>query len=100
MRLLMIALSMIFLASCRTTLVCNELRRQEIKDIEMCDINIKFDRCRCRMFDFNEWEATSEAVNHPLSYCDKLVGFNIEDIATEVKPKIKAMFRLRENMCQ
>lgn len=102
-KLLTIVLLTTFLASCRSIerrMICSELATHKIKPVEMCDINIKFDRCRCRQFDINSWEALSEPVNHPLEYCDKLVGFNISDIALEIKPKIKAMNRLKENLCQ
>ena len=102
-KLLTIVLLTTFLVSCRSIerrMICSELDNYQIKPIEMCDINIKFYRCRCRQFDFNSWEALSEPINHPLEYCDKLVGFNINDIAVEIKPKIKAMYRLKENLCQ
>jgi hypothetical protein len=103
MRLITIALSMIFLASCQSVerrAVCSELRKQEIKTIEMCDISIKFDRCRCRSFNLNSWTELSEPVNHPLAYCDKMVGFKADAAALEVRPKVKAMYRLKENLCQ
>lgn len=102
-KILTILLLTTFLASCRSIerrMICSELRKHEIAPIEMCDINIKFDRCRCRSFDFNSWEALSEPVNHPLEYCDKLTGFKLDVAAVEVKPKIKAMYRLKENLCQ
>jgi hypothetical protein len=102
MRLITILLLTTFLASCRsvqTQMVCNELRNQQIKPVEMCDISFKFNRCRCRMFDINSWNALSEAVDHPLNYCDGIAGFRLEDIATEIRPKIKAMYRLKGNLC-
>lgn len=103
MRLIMIALLMTFLTSCRSiqrTLVCNELQNHKINPVTLCDISIKFDRCRCRTFDVNSWNSLSEAENFPLSHCDGLAGFKVDEIAGEIRPKIKAMYRLKENLCQ
>lgn len=102
-KILTIALLMISLVSCRSIerrVVCNELRKHEISPVEMCDINIKFDRCRCRSFDLNSWNELSEPVNYPLSHCDKMTGFNTDVAAVEIKPKIKALYRIKENLCQ
>lgn len=103
MRKIMILLSMISLTSCRSVerrLICAELKKQEIDPVEMCDINIKFDRCRCRMFDMNSWNALSEPINHPLSYCDGMAGYKLNDISLEIRPKVKAMYRLKANLCE
>lgn len=81
-------------------MICAELKKQEIKAIEMCDVSFQFERCRCRLFDLNAWEALSEADNRPIEYCEGIAGFKLEDIAVEVRPKIKAMYRLKENLCQ
>lgn len=103
MKSLIILLLMTFLAGCRSVerrLVCSELKRQEFKPLELCDISFKFSRCRCRLYDLNTHNALSEAVNHPIEYCDKLSGFAVEDFAIEIGPKIKAMSRLKGNLCQ
>lgn len=102
-KILTILLLTISLASCRALerkMVCAELDKQKIKPVQMCDWNEKFDRCRCRTMDFNSWSALSEAENFPRSYCDKLAGFKLDVVATEIKPKIKAVNRLKENLCQ
>lgn len=94
-------LSMISLASCRTSFVCSELKKQEINHVEMCDISLTFERCRCRLFDVNSWNAVSPAQDYPLSYCDGIAGFKLDpDITLEIRPKVKAMHRLKENLCQ
>lgn len=106
-----ILLLMIFLTSCRSVeqrVVCSELRKQEILPTEMCDIKIELDafdnlveaRCRCRQFDMNSWTALTEPVNQPLSYCNNIAGYRLEAIALDIRPKVKAMYRLKENLCQ
>lgn len=80
--------------------ICSEIHNQEIAPIEMCDINFKFARCRCRQFDINKWVELSKPENHPLEYCDKISGFRLDAAAVEIGPKIKAMSRLKENLCQ
>jgi hypothetical protein len=102
MKLIIILLLTTFLTSCRsvqTQMVCTELKKQEINPIEMCDVSIKFNRCRCRLFDLNSWTAKGEAVDHDLQHCDGIAGYRLNDIAVEVRPKIKAMYRLKENLC-
>lgn len=81
-------------------MICSELKKQEIKPLELCDISFKFNRCRCRSYDLNTHRELSEAVNHPIEYCDKIAGFAVEDFAVEIGPKIKAMSRLKGNLCE
>jgi hypothetical protein len=100
MRLIGIALLMILTTSCQTRLVCKELKKNEIKPLEKCSISFKLQRCRCRMFDLNTWTTLGEATNHPLDYCDGISGYRITDEAEEIRPKVKAMSRLKENLCQ
>jgi hypothetical protein len=52
------------------------------------------------MFDLNTWTTLGEATNHPLDYCDGISGYRITDEAEEIRPKVKAMSRLKENLCQ
>jgi predicted alpha/beta superfamily hydrolase len=103
MRLIMIALLMIFSGSCQTVnqkVVCSQIRKHEIPVVKMCDISFKFNRCRCRNFDLNSWNAVGEAENLPLEQCEGVAGFFVEDIAVKIRPNIKAMYRLKENLCQ
>lgn len=100
----MMMLSMIFLVgSCRsvnTRLVCNQLRKHEIKPLQMCDISFKKNRCRCRDFDFNNWKELSEPVNYPIEHCEGVAGFFVDpDIGVEVRPNIRALANLKENLC-
>lgn len=67
----------------------------------MCDLSLTFKRCRCRLFNVNSWSAVGVAKDYPLSYCDGIAGFKLDpDIALEIRPKVKAMYRLKENLCQ
>lgn len=102
MRLITILLLTTFLGSCRsvqTSVICSEIRNQEINPVELCDISFQFLRCRCRQFDMNSWASTSEAVDYPLEHCDGMAGFKLDDMALEIRPKVKALYRLKENLC-
>lgn len=124
MRMLMIVLPMMFLilgaSSCSTTqkIVCREVRDNEIKPLPLCDISFQFNRCRCRCFKFSTWESlplneckdlegveeagypvTNGAVNFPLKYCENLSGFSLDDMANEVRPKIKGLNNLKNDYC-
>lgn len=103
MRVITIALLMISLVSCRSVerrMVCSELKKQEINPVELCDISFQFNRCRCRSFDMNHWLALDKPVDHPIEHCEGVAGFRLEQIAVEISPKIKAMTRLKENLCE
>lgn len=39
-------------------------------------------------------------LDFPLKQCEGVAGFYIEDIAIEIRPKIKAMYRLKGNLCE
>jgi hypothetical protein len=103
MRTIMIALLMIFSASCQTVsqkLVCSQLRKHEIPTVKMCDISFKFNRCRCRDFDLNSWNPTGKAENLPIEACEGVVGFYLEEAAVKIRPNVKALHRLKGNLCQ
>lgn len=103
MRLIGIALLMILIPSCtsvETRAVCSELKHQEIKPVEKCTISFKFQKCRCQMFNMNNWTSIGAAEDHPLEYCEDISGFRLTDTATEIRPKVKAMARLKDNLCQ
>jgi len=48
---------MISIVSCRTQIYCAQIESAKIKPLILKDINIKFNRCRARCFDFNTWDA-------------------------------------------
>lgn len=108
----MILLSMTFLVSCKQKIICEQVKGAQIKPIIMKDISFQFNRCRLRCFDFNKWaelpmnkcegfaQLTEEkSINLPLEVCDELVGFDLEDIALEVKPKIKKLSTIKSDLC-
>jgi hypothetical protein len=47
----------------------------------------------------NNWTAVSEAVDEPLANCEGLVGFSQEDIANNVRPNVRALDRIKRNVC-
>lgn len=91
-----------FLSGCRSferKIICAQIRNHQVPTIEMCDISFKFNRCRCRLFNMNDWTAETEPTDYPLEYCENIAGFFLEDIAKDVRPNVKALANLRENMC-
>lgn len=104
-----IALSIVLLStSCRTKLVCSEVRRATIDYLPLCDISFKFNRCRCRCFNLNNYSTVKPALcgedfiegNYELEYCEGIAGFYVEDWATEVKPNVKRLIRIRGDYCR
>lgn len=80
----MIVLLMIFLVSCKS---------HTIVDVQMCDVSFVKDRCRCRLVNLNTLEAKSEAVNYEITHCEEISGFFLNDVAVEIKPKVKAKMK-------
>lgn len=68
--------------------------------VKKCQLSFKFNRCRCFDFDLNKWEMIGEAVNLPIEECEGIDGFYPEDEVLKIRPNIKAMSRLKENLCQ
>jgi hypothetical protein len=61
-----------------TSLSCTNL---EVEEIERCAITLEGNYCRCHMYQISK-EYTGiigESVNHPLEYCDKMVGFRPDE---------------------
>jgi len=125
----MIVLWMIFtLSACQTTyeqrLICKQIVQHQIPPTRLCDISFKYDRCRCRCFDYNSWDALSlnqcptldknigavklitenknkvEVIDFELEYCDGIGGSFNTDQVTNVRPNVKALYRIKENLCQ
>ena len=128
-KLSMTLLWMIFLVSCKSQIVCSQIKEAEIKPTPMCDISLQFNRCRCRCFDVNKWDtlplrycpdmrtelgfvdysdsfakdkkfSSTEAVNLPLNACDGLVGFHFTYIADNIRPKVKQLNIIKEDNCK
>lgn len=129
MRTLIMMLPMMFLilgvSACGTTthkLVCQDVRDNDIKPKRSCDLSFQFNRCRCRCFDFDQWQTKElkecpeldegamvfldtvdekgKAVrDFPVQYCEGISGFFLEDMASEFRPKVKALNELRKMYC-
>lgn len=56
---------------------CNKIVIPKKIDEERCVVSIYLDKCRCHSYRVSEHEVgrVSESVDHPLIYCDNLVGF-------------------------
>ena len=89
---IMTLLLILFSASCQT-----------IRPSLVCDVSIKFDRCRCRCMNLNNLTILpmstctdeiypampdTDSWNFPLEQCDKLVGVFAGRYAEEIKPKL------------
>lgn len=129
LKLMMMLPMILCLNSCRspnTQIVCAQLEEHKIPPMKSCDVSIKFSRCRCRCFNYNAWtelplkscpEFTEEdrrdavkvrrkktgevyeAVNFPLEHCDGISGSFLNRISTDVRPHVKALSQIKENLC-
>ena len=106
---LIIALSIVLLSvSCRTKIVCSEVRRATIDYLPFCDISFKFNRCRCRCFDINNYNTVDAVLcgedfiegDFALEYCDGIAGFYVEDWATRVRPNVIRLSRIKKDYCR
>ena len=116
LKITMMLLTILCLSACRTietNLVCSQIAKHQIDPIKSCDISFKFNRCRCRCFDFNTWnqlnlnkckefapEEGVRAINYELEACEGITGFTLDDAANELRPNIKALSNIRGNLCQ
>lgn len=123
----MIAPLMIFTVSCKTKIICSQVKSTQIKPLILKDINFQFNRCRARCFDFNSWEelpfnkcashvvperfisfkeeefskeGVKLAENYPIEFCDGMGGFSNVDMAIEIKPKIKKLNAIKNDYCE
>lgn len=121
MRMLMIMLLMMFLSlgasSCSTTrkIVCAQVADNQMKPLASGEVSFQFNRCRARCLDPNTWQALplknckdefpdaeddeEIARNYPLAKCEGLAGFFVEDIATEIRPKVTALNQIKKDYC-
>lgn len=87
--------------------MCRQVRRYAVKPLPMCDVSFHFSRCRCRCFNLNTFSQVDdskcgddfESGNFPLEKCEDISGFLADDWAKEVRPKIKAINRVRRDYC-
>jgi hypothetical protein len=100
-----------YLGSCKTKIICPQVRANFIKPIPLCDISMQFNRCRCRCFSPSNWSEADDKLcswrypepfrkgDYPIDYCEGMAGFFLEDIALEVKPKVKNLARINSDYC-
>lgn len=90
--------------------ICTQLDASRIKALPLCDISFQFNRCKCRCFDFNNWSEIDDRAckwrygdfssgEYPLEACEGIAGFFVDDIAVEVKPKVKKLAKLKADLC-
>ena len=104
----MLLLTTFLVGSCRTKIICTEVRTATIEALPLCDISFKFNRCRCRCFNLNNFSNVDDVAcgegfksgNYDLEYCEGISGFYIEDWALEVKPKVKKLDRIKRDNCK
>lgn len=123
MKIVIIALLMTFLISCKNQkLICNEIRDNRIDNVVMYDVSFVFDRCRARCFDVNEWKTIDavkcpsmpagepvqtlingqyiNSIDLPLEDCEGVAGFKIDPIAREIRPKLKRLNEMYNALCK
>lgn len=129
LKLTIMLLTILWVSGCRsmnTSIVCSQLKEHEIPPIKSCDISMRLNRCRCRCFDYNSWNELPlktckefrdvsreeirkvrrkktgefyEAVNYPADHCEGISGSFLDTLATEVRPRVKALHQIKENLC-
>lgn len=109
MRIITMLLLTTFLVSCKTKIICAEIKRNKFKAVPFCDISFKpVARCRCRCFDLNDYETVEDLAcgenftsgNFPLEECDQIAGPSLQDWAVEIRPKIKRYSQVRDTYCK
>ena len=68
--------------------------KKDWPECEECEVDIakKPDR-KCESY------CSELARNYPLVKCEGLAGFFVEDIATEIRPKVTALNRIKKDYC-
>lgn len=121
-------LSAIFLTSCvGQKIICHEIKTSEVRALMFYSPSWKFNKCYGYCFNANKWETlplnsclgadlipegevlqgvspidkktAAEVIEYPLEYCDSIGGFKLDDLAKEVRPKIKKLNILKEDNC-
>lgn len=108
MRLSTIVLLMIFLTSCKDKFICKQLDLNQFNYLVIRTVKLQYDNCKIQCFDLNNWRTVDDSNcgenfksgNYPLDYCNEVQGFSIEDMANEVRPKIKNLAQMRKDYCK
>lgn len=100
---IIIATLMISLVGCRSVeraLVCNAVEDNYIGEMEICEYSHTFTQCRCKLIEFDTFRELTQMQDYPLSHCDGLAGFKVNDWGKEIGPKLRALSRLKEERCK
>ena len=103
MKTVIMMLLMISLVGCRSferALVCNEVEENKLGEMLMCHYSVKFDKCKCKMINLDNYTEITSLTEYPLSYCDGLAGFKTESWGEDIGPKLRALSRLKEERCK
>jgi hypothetical protein len=106
-KIIMMLLTLLLTSCVNRALVCNQIKKSEIKPLVTCDLSFKFNRCRCRCFSLTKYAIIDDKYcgqsfisdDYPVDKCEGLQGFFVEDWATNVRPKQKKLYNLYENLC-
>jgi len=97
-------LMIFFLSACETSyqrkLACAQIKKHQIPHGEFCRVDLENMECQCKLFDTNNWDPLSELYIEELQYCHGITGHRDEFIATSVRPNVKALARIRRNLCE
>lgn len=104
----MIVVLMIFLTSCKTRIVCSQIKKNEINYLPIHTVKINFNSCKIQCFDLNNWKTVADKYcgdyfvsgNYPLDSCNEVIGFNVIDMAKELRPKVRDLARVRRDYCR
>jgi len=123
MKKLTMLLLMIFLSNgCQTVieqkLICAQINKYKIELVPTCDISVEFDRCRCRCMNLNTFEPAKnlkmckwpknfsgkvpdgfKTYSFPLEMCEGIAGQFVEDVAVKIRPNVKALNEVKNNLC-
>ena len=126
MKMIIILVLVIFSTSCKTDKICKQIKRNKINDLAICGISFQFDRCLCHCFNLTNFERSKlsscdefkedqeldsiyatlyadkkgrKFYKFPINKCEGISGFLNGKWALEVRPKIKSLKILREDIC-
>lgn len=108
MKMILILLLMISLASCKSKIICAQVKKNTIDYLPIYTTKFEHNSCKIQCFDFNDWETVDdelcgpdfESGNYEIEACDLVIGFKATDMALELRPKIKDYARIRRDYCK
>lgn len=93
----------IFFVSCQSAergTLCKAVRDYTPEVTEACTFSPKHNTCYCSEFDFDSWKIKGEIRREPLDHCEGYFGFNMKENTKEIRPKMEALKRLKEDSCR